>query len=83
MVVWFAHVRVGHRQALNTKTPDSVAAGGFSFVCPKYDQPHNPPHPKKLIFIKDWPTRTTKRASNRDTHQSPFLFATHLIKVAG
>src|SRR5690606_11534354 len=29
MVVWFAHVRVGHRQALNTKTPDSVAAGGF------------------------------------------------------
>src|SRR5690554_2192298 len=42
--------------------------------CPKYDQPHNPPHLKKLIFIKDWPTRTTKRASNRDTHQSPFSF---------
>ncbi len=36
MVVWFAHVRVGHRQALNTLTPASSMLGFFiawNFLC--------------------------------------------------
>ncbi|MDP4548736.1 MULTISPECIES: hypothetical protein, partial [unclassified Marinobacter] len=34
--VALAHVRVGHRQTLNTKTPASKEAGVFSFLKPKY-----------------------------------------------
>ena len=30
--VGFPHVRVGHRQALNPKTPCRIPAGGFSFT---------------------------------------------------
>jgi hypothetical protein len=32
MVVWFAHVRVGHRQAPNTESPSIFDAGAFLFV---------------------------------------------------
>ena len=34
MVVWFAHVRVGHRQALNTKSPSILDVGAFLFGAP-------------------------------------------------
>ena len=32
MVVWFAHVRVGHRQLPIPKSPYSIRMGAFSFV---------------------------------------------------
>jgi hypothetical protein len=30
MVVWFAHVRVGHRQLSILKSPQRLSVGGFS-----------------------------------------------------
>ena len=33
MVVWFAHVRVGHRQLSILKYPPTLACRGFFFVC--------------------------------------------------
>jgi len=31
--VWFAHVRVGHRQLPIPKSPRNISCGGFFFVC--------------------------------------------------
>ena len=37
MVVWFAHVRVGHRQTLIDKCPDSASRRGFFLAEKKGD----------------------------------------------
>src|SRR5690554_5852043 len=74
MVVWFAHVRVGHRQALNTKSPSILDAGAFLLAFWKHDQLHNSSRPKKLTFIKDRPTRTKRRAGT-ETLISPQMFS--------